>query len=129
MTISKDGFVFANSEFLPQTLKDIDKMPDSTFEEIVSKYMEMNIAHPFSEGNGRATRIWLDLLCQHRLGQTIDWAKIDKLAYLHGVRQSPRDDMEIRHLLKDALTSQIQDREIFIKGIDTSYYYEEVASD
>lgn len=124
-TISKNGFTFANDDFILQTLEEIDAMPDSTFEEIVSKYVEMNIAHPFMEGNGRATRIWLDLLLKKRLNKCIDWSKIKRNEYLTAMRNSPSDDSQIRNLLKGALTSEIDNREMFIKGIDTSYYYEE----
>jgi len=123
-TISKGGFTFANGDFLPQILKDIDYMHDSTFDDIVSKYVEMNIAHPFMEGNGRATRIWLDKLLISRLGKCIDWSKIDKKQYLDAMRKSPIDSKHIYILLKNALTSLIDDRKLFLKGIDYSYYYE-----
>ena len=124
-TISKGGFVFANGEFLPQILNDIDKMPDNTFSEIVDKYVEMNIAHPFMEGNGRATRIWLDLLLKERLKQCIDWSKIEKDDYLTAMKESPVNTKPIFDLLNNALTDDINNREIFMKGIDYSYYYEE----
>ena len=124
-TLSKDGFVFANGQFLPQVLKDIDNMPDSSYEEIVNKYVEMNIAHPFMEGNGRATRIWLDLLFKERLHKCVDWSKIDKDDYLNAMRKSPVDAKPIFDLLFNALTDDINNREIFMKGIDCSYYYEE----
>ncbi len=124
-TISKDGFVFANGDFLPQFLKDIDEMPDSTFDKIVDKYVEMNIAHPFMEGNGRATRIWLDLLFIHRLGKCVDWSQIDKNDYLNAMRESPVSSLKIHDLLKLTLTDEIDNRELFLKGIDYSYYYEE----
>ena len=124
-TISKNGFVFANGDFLPQTLKNIDSMPDSTFEEIVKKYVEMNIAHPFMEGNGRSTRIWLDMLLKDRLGKCVDWSKVGKEEYLDAMSRSPYQPEPIYSLLKNALTDQINDREIFMKGIDYSYYYEE----
>ena len=124
-TISKGGFTFANGDFLPQVLKDIDKMPDNTFDEIVDKYIEMNIAHPFMEGNGRATRIWLDLLLKDRLKKCIDWSKIDKDDYLSAMEASPVDLKPISSLLKEALTNDIHNRDIFMKGIDYSYYYEE----
>lgn len=124
-TISKDGFTFANGDFLPQVLKDIDKMPDNTFAEIVDKYIEMNIAHPFMEGNGRATRIWLDLLLKDRLKKCIDWSKIDKDDYLSMMKASPVDPKPIFSLLKKALINDINNRDIFMKGIDCSYYYEE----
>ena len=123
-TISKDEFTFANGDYLPQVLADIDKMPDSSFDEIVDKYIEMNIAHPFMEGNGRSTRIWLDLLLKDRLHKCIDWSKIDKDEYLSAMRASPIDPKPIYNLLNNALTSDIDNREIFMKGIDRSYYYE-----
>lgn len=125
-TISKGGFVFANGDFLPQTLLQIDKMPQSTFNEIVEKYIEMNIAHPFMEGNGRATRIWLDLIFIKELKQCIDWAKIDKNDYFDAMKDSPVSDTKIKALLKAALSDEIDNRELFMKGIDTSYYYEEI---
>lgn len=124
-TISKGGFTFANGDFLPQVLKDIDKMPDNTFPEIVDKYIEMNIAHPFMEGNGRSTRIWLDLLLKERLHQCVDWSKIEKEDYLTAMKESPLNSKPIFDLLSNALTNDIDDREIFMKGIDHSYYYEE----
>lgn len=124
-TISKGGFVFANGDFLPQTLLQIDKMPQSTFNEIVEKYIEMNIAHPFREGNGRATRIWLDLIFIKELKQCIDWAKIDKNDYFDAMKDSPVSDIKIKALLKAALSDEIDNRELFMKGIDASYYYEE----
>ena len=124
-TISKGGFTFANGDFLPQVLKDIDRMPDNSFDEIVDKYVEMNIAHPFMEGNGRATRIWLDLLLKNRIQKCIDWSKIDKEDYLSAMRASPVDAGPIYKLLKDAITDDINNRDIFMKGIDYSYYYEE----
>ena len=124
-TISKGGFVFANGDFLPQVLKDIDKMPDNTFDEIVDKYIEMNIAHPFMEGNGRATRIWLDLLLKERMAKCIDWSKIEKKDYLEAMVNSPIDPKPIFNLLNNALTDDINNRELFLKGIDYSYYYEE----
>ena len=124
-TISKGGFTFANGDFLPQVLKDIDKMPDNTFDEIVDKYIEMNIAHPFMEGNGRSTRIWLNLLLINRLSKCVDWSKIEKSDYMGAMRASPVDPKPIHRLLSDALTDNINDRELFLKGIDCSYYYEE----
>ena len=124
-TISKGGFTFANGDFLPQVLKDIDKMPDSTISQIVDKYIEMNIAHPFMEGNGRSTRIWLDLLLINRLSKCVDWSKIDKNDYLSAMKDSPIDPKPIHRLLSDALTDNINDRELLLKGIDCSYYYEE----
>ena len=124
-TISKGGFIFANGDFLPQVLRDIDKMPDDTFDEIVDKYIEMNIAHPFMEGNGRATRIWLDLLLKERIAKCIDWSKIEKKDYLEAMVASPVDSNPIFKLLNKALTDDINSRELFLKGIDYSYYYEE----
>ena len=124
-TISKGGFTFANGQFLPQVLKDIDKMNDSSLEEIVNKYVEMNIAHPFMEGNGRATRIWLDLLLKDRLQKCVDWSKIKKNDYLYAMKRSPVNPKPIFDLLSNALTDDINNREIFMKGIDYSYYYEE----
>ena len=125
-TISKGGFVFANGDFLHETLKQIDKMPQSTFNEIVEKYLELNIAHPFMEGNGRATRIWLDLIFIKELKQCIDWSKIDKKDYFDAMKDSPVSDIKIKALLKAALSDEIDNRELFMKGIDTSYYYEEI---
>ena len=124
-TISKDGFTFADGDFLPQTLKEIDKMPDATFAEIADKYIEMNIAHPFMEGNGRSTRIWLDLLLKERIHKCIDWSKIEKDDYLSAMQESPINPKPIFELLNNALTEDINNREIFMKGIDYSYYYEE----
>ncbi len=124
VNISKGNFRFAPVMFLPQALKHIDKMPQSTFDEIVEKYVEMNIAHPFREGNGRATRIWLDLIFKKELKRVVDWNKIDKADYLSAMERSPIKDIEIKHLLKNALTDQINEREVFMKGIDVSYYYE-----
>ena len=125
-TISKGGFVFANGDYLLKTLKDIDSLPDITFDDIVNKYVEMNIAHPFMEGNGRSTRIWLDMLFKERLKKCIDWSTIDKKEYLNAMTISPYDSKPIYNLLKDALTDNINNREVFIKGIDYSYYYEEI---
>ena len=124
-TISKGGFTFANGDFLPQVLNDIDKMPDATFSEIVDKYIEMNIAHPFMEGNGRSTRIWLDLLFINRLSKCVDWSKIEKDDYLNAMRASITNPEPIHKLLDSALTDNINNRELFLKGIDCSYYYEE----
>ena len=124
-TISKGGFTFANGDYLPQILKDIDEMPDNTFDEIVAKYIEMNIAHPFMEGNGRSTRIWLDLLFINRLSKCVDWSKIEKKDYLNAMSASPVNSKPIHKLLSNSLTEDINDRELFLKGIDCSYYYEE----
>ena len=124
-TIWKDGTIFCRAEYLPRELDKIEHMPQSTFDEIVSKYVEMNVAHPFMEGNGRSTRLWLDLIFKHSLKQCVDWSKIDKKQYLRAMRLSTTDDSAIRRLLKGALTDQIADRELFMKGIDYSYYYEQ----
>ena len=124
-TISKGGFVFTNGDFLPIVLKDIDRMPDGTFSEIVDKYVEMNNAHPFMEGNGRSTRIWLDLLLKDRLKMCIDWSKIEKDDYLSAMKESPINPKPIFDLLEKASTNDINNRELFMKGIDYSYYYEE----
>ena len=124
-TISKGGFTFANGDFLPQVLANIDAMPDSTLGEIIDKYIEMNIAHPFMEGNGRSTRIWLDLLLIDRLAKCIDWSRIEKEDYLNAMRVSPTNPKPIFGLLTGTLTDEIEDRELFLKGIDCSYYYEE----
>ena len=125
-TISKNGFVFANGDFLPQFLEQVENMPESTFDEIVDKYVEMNVAHPFKEGNGRATRIWLDLMLKKNISKCIDWSLIDKKDYLEAMEESVLDDSKIRSLLKKSLIDKINDREIFLKGIDYSYYYEEI---
>ena len=124
-TIWKDGTVFCRAEYLRYNLEQIEAMPQSTFDEIVSKYVEMNVAHPFMEGNGRSTRIWLDMIFKHSLKQCVDWSKIDKKEYLQAMRLSMTDDRAIRELLRGALTDLIDDREIFMKGIDYSYYYEQ----
>lgn len=126
VNISKDGFTFASAEFLPNTLRQIEAMPDASFENIADKYVEMNIAHPFREGNGRATRIWLDQLLKQRLKKCVDWSRINKTEHLNAMRLSVVDSGPIKELLRDALTDKIDDREIFMKGIDYSYYYEEV---
>ena len=124
-TISKSGFTFCLAQYLQQSLQDIDRMPENTFDEIVSKYIEMNIAHPFMEGNGRSTRIWLDLILKKRLKQCVDWSRINKNDYLRAMEQSGADSTAIKQLLAGALTNKIDDREMFMKGIDYSYYYEE----
>jgi cell filamentation protein len=123
--ISKGGFQFAVSRFLGETLKQIEAMPETTFNEIIDKYVEMNIAHPFMEGNGRSTRIWLDLILKKRLKKCVDWSKISKRDYMEAMRQSPINSNALKTLLKNALTDKINDRETFMKGIDYSYYYEE----
>lgn len=125
-TIMKDNFVFCDARYLNQTLKNIDSMPQSSLEEIVDKYIEMNIAHPFMEGNGRSTRIWLDQILKNELNQCIDWSKIDKNNYLNAMKKSPLNTKPIYKLIKSSLTNKINDRELFMKGIDYSYYYEEV---
>ena len=124
-TISKGGTVFCRAEYLMQSLESIEQMPETTFDEIVDKYVEMNMAHPFMEGNGRSTRIWLDLLFKKRLMMCVDWSKIDKKDYLDAMHRSTTDASRIKALLKQALTDKIDDREIFMKGIDYSYYYEQ----
>lgn len=123
--ISKGVFPFANCLHFPTILGNIENMPETTFNEIVSKYVEMNVAHPFMEGNGRSTRIWLDLMFKRSLKKCVDWSKIDKNAYLAAMRKSVVDDSDIRKLIKNALTSKIDSREMFMKGIDYSYYYEQ----
>lgn len=125
VTISKGNTVFCRAEYLHGVLKDIDRMPDDTFDEIVAKYVEMNMAHPFMEGNGRSTRLWLDLLMKHRIGRCVDWSRIAKQDYLNAMIVSATDPEKLRALLGDALTDRIDDREIFLKGIDYSYYYEQ----
>ena len=123
--ISKGGFRFASHLYLNNVLKEIEKLPETSFEEIVKKYVEMNIAHPFRDGNGRSMRIWLDLILKKNLKQCIDWQKIDKMDYLNGMQRSPVNDLEIRELLRSALTDKIDDREVYMKGVEQSYYYEE----
>ena len=125
VNISKGGFKFAAAEYLPKTLDKIDKMPEETFDQIVDKYVEMNVAHPFREGNGRTTRIWLDLMLKRSLKRCVDWSQINKYAYLEAMSESIIDTAKISGLLKNALTDKINDREMFMKGIDYSYYYEE----
>ena len=124
--ISKGGFVFANCLFFDQIFRNIEAMPDQTAEEIIDKYVEMNIAHPFMEGNGRATRIWLDQLLKARIGKCIDWQQIEKKAYLAAMEKSPYNASDIKQLLLPALTDKTDDREVFMKGIDYSYYYETI---
>ena len=124
VNLAKGSFRFAPVMYLEAALTNIEKMPQSTFDEIVEKYVEMNIAHPFREGNGRSTRIWLDLILKKELGQVVDWGLVDKEDYLLAMERSPIRDIEIKHLLRKALTDQINNREIYMKGIDTSYYYE-----
>ena len=124
LNIAKGNFRFANCMYLDVMLPVIEKMPETTFEEIVAKYVEMNIAHPFREGNGRSARIWLDQILKKELRQVIDWSRVYKEDYLLAMERSPIRDIEIKHVLKVALTSEIHDRDIYMKGIDTSYYYE-----
>ena len=124
VNIAKGNFRFASVMYLEAALKHIDSMPQSTYDEIIEKYVEMNIAHPFREGNGRSTRIWLDLILKKKLKSVIDWNRIDKEDYLLAMERSPIKDIEIKVLLKNALTDKINDREVYLKGIDASYYYE-----
>ena len=122
--ISKSNFRFASVMYLEEALKQIDKMPQSNFDEIIEKYIEMNIAHPFREGNGRSTRIWLDMILKKEIGKVIDWSKVDKEDYLLAMERSPIKNTEIKFLLKEALTVKINDRDVYMKGIDASYNYE-----
>ena len=122
--IAKGNFRFASSMYLEDVLNKIDNMPQKNFDDIIKKYVEMNIAHPFREGNGRSTRIWLDLILKKELNKVIDWSKINKEDYLLAIERSPVRDLEIRLLLQDALTDKINDRQVFMKGLDTSYEYE-----
>lgn len=122
--IAKGSFRFAPVMYLNAALENIDKMPQSNFDEIIEKYVEMNIAHPFREGNGRSTRIWLDHMLKKEIGKVVDWSKVDKDDYLLAMERSPIKDIEIKHLLKNALTDEIDSRDVYMKGIDRSYYYE-----
>lgn len=124
VNITKGSFRFAPVVYLQDALKHIENMPQSTFDEIIKKYVEMNVAHPFREGNGRSTRIWLDLILKKELSKVVDWRRVDKNDYLLAMERSPIKDLEIKVLLKDALTDDINDREVFMKGIDASYSYE-----
>lgn len=124
VNIAKGSFRFAPLIYLEAALANIDKMPQSTFDEIVEKYVEMNIAHPFREGNGRSTRIWLDCILKKEIGKVVDWSKVDKEDYLLAMERSPIKDIEIKHILNAALTDDIYSREVYMKGIDHSYYYE-----
>ena len=128
VNIAKGNFRFAPVIYLKEALENIDKMPQGTFDEIIAKYVEMNVAHPFREGNGRSARIWLDLMLKKELNLVVDWSKIDKDDYLLAMERSPIKDLEIKHLLKEALTDKINDREIYMKGIDHSYFYEGYAT-
>ena len=125
VNISKGGFKFAAAEFLPETLNQIEKMSEDSFDQIIDKYVEMNVAHPFREGNGRTTRIWLDLILKRSLKKCVDWSQINKKDYLEAMEQSVLDSTKIKFLIQNALTDKINDREMFMKGIDYSYYYEE----
>ena len=124
VNIAKGNFRFVPLMYLEAALENIDKMPQSTFDEIVEKYVEMNIAHPFREGNGRSTRIWLDCIFKKEIGKVVDWSKVDKEDYLLAMERSPIKDIEIKYILKNALTDDIHSREVYMKGIDHSYYYE-----
>ena len=124
LNIAKGGFRFANCLYLEAILPAIEKMPESTFEEIIAKYVEMNIAHPFMEGNGRATRIWLDMMLKKNLGKVVDWQTVDKDLYLQAMERSPINDLELRVLLQPTLTDKVNDQEVIFKGIEQSYYYE-----
>ena len=124
VNLSKGNFRFAPLMYLETAIKNVDKMPQNTFGEIVEKYVEMNIVHPFREGNGRSMRIWLDMMLKKQIGQVADWSKIEKEDYLMAMERSPIKDIEIKYILKAALTDQINDREVYMKGIDHSYYYE-----
>lgn len=124
VNIAKGGFRFVPAMYLLDALKQIERMPQSTFNEIIEKYVEMNVAHPFREGNGRSTRIWLDLILKKELQLVIDWSKVNKEDYLSAMERSPIKDLEIKFLLKNALTGHIDDREVYMKGIDASYMYE-----
>ena len=124
VNIAKGNFRFAPVMYLKPSIEYIESMPQSNFDEIIEKYVEMNIAHPFREGNGRSTRIWLDLILKKELGKVVNWSEVDKNDYFLAMERSPIKDIEIKHILKQALTDKINDREIYMKGIDTSYYYE-----
>lgn len=124
VNLAKGDFRFAPVMYLSAALENIEKMPQSTFDEIIEKYVEMNVAHPFREGNGRSTRIWLDLILKKELGLVVDWSNVDKGDYLLAMERSPVKDLEIKHLLKHALTDRVDDREVYMKGIDNSYWYE-----
>ncbi len=124
VNIAKGNFRFTPLAYLEEAIKNIEKMPQSTYEEIIEKYVEMNIAHPFREGNGRSTRIWLDLILKKELNLVVDWSKVDKTDYLLAMERSPIKDIEVKELLKGSLTNKINDREVYMKGIDNSYLYE-----
>ncbi len=124
LNISKGGFRFANSLYLIPALEAIEKMPEDTFEQVIAKYVEMNIAHPFMEGNGRATRIWLDMMLRRSLGKVVDWRKISKEDYMSAMERSPVNDLELRFLIQSALSTETDDRDVIFHGIEQSYYYE-----
>ena len=124
LNIAKGNFRFANCLYLNEILAVIEKMPETTFEEIIAKYVEMNVAHPFMEGNGRSTRIWLDMILKKRLGKVVDWQMVDKAQYLSAMERSPVNDLELRFLLQPNLTDKVDDREVIFKGIEQSYFYE-----
>ena len=128
VNVAKGNFRFAPVMYLETALENIDRMPQSNFDEIIEKYVEMNIAHPFREGNGRSTRIWLDHILKTMIGRVVDWSKVDKEDYLLAMERSPIKDIEIKYLLKNALTGEINSREVYMKGIDHSYYYEGYAA-
>lgn len=123
--ISKGNFRFASALYLVEALNEIEKMPENTFDDIISKYVEMNVAHPFIEGNGRSTRIWLDLILKKNLGVVVDWQKVDKTAYLQAMERSPVNDLELKFLLRPVLTNDVDNQEIVFKGIEQSYFFEE----
>lgn len=125
VNLAKGNFRFAPLLFLEENLKIIEKMPENDFDEIIEKYVEMNVAHPFREGNGRATRIWLDLILKKNLKKCVDWQKIDKMAYLQAMERSPVNSLELKHLIKNALTEDTENRDVYMKGIERSYEYEE----
>ena len=124
LNISMGGVRFANALYLDAILPVIERMPETTFEDIIAKYVEMNVAHPFMEGNGRATRIWLDMMLKKNIGRVVDWQRVDKVQYLQAMERSPINDLELRALLQPALTDRVNDREVIFKGIEQSYYYE-----
>ena len=124
LNLAKGNFRFAPLMYLEAALANIDRMPQSTFDEIIEKYVEMNVAHPFMEGNGRSTRIWLDMILKKRLGKVTDWAKIDKVQYLQAMERSTVNDLELRFLIQQNLTDKVNDRDVIFKGIEQSYYYE-----
>lgn len=124
LNIAKGNFRFANCLYLKEVLSAVEKMPENTFEEIIAKYVEMNVAHPFMEGNGRSTRIWLDMILKKNIGKVVEWAKIDKIQYLQAMERSTVNDLELRFLIQPNLTDRVNNREVIFKGIEQSYYYE-----